>query len=275
MLSIIICSRQKDITQSLKNNIKETIGVDYELIVIDNSTNKFSIFTAYNEGISRAKGEILCFMHEDILFHTLEWGKKIKNHFVDKKVGLVGVIGGHVIMNYPSTWCCTNLISGNYIQGYTDKNGNYDNTLVINDNYLNNELTDVVAVDGFWFCVKYEIFEKIRFDDQTFSGFHAYDIDICMQIHLIGKRVCVIDDVKIEHFSFGTPDDRWLHSMILFQKKWKQYLPIVEGITLSKFETREIRHKLKKKYANRIKKMNKYRILNFIFFRNKNSYAPF
>ncbi len=69
MISLIICSRKSDISNSLKENIERTIGTDYELIVIDNSTNKYSIFSAYNEGVRRSKGDILCFMHEDILYH--------------------------------------------------------------------------------------------------------------------------------------------------------------------------------------------------------------
>ena len=70
MISIIICSRKPDISDVLKQNIKETIGTDYELIVIDNSHNKYSIFSAYNEGLTLASGDVLCYMHEDLFFHT-------------------------------------------------------------------------------------------------------------------------------------------------------------------------------------------------------------
>ena len=66
MISLIICSRTADISDELKQNIATTIGCEYELCVIDNSRNEYSIFTAYNEGVRRAKGDILCFMHDDI-----------------------------------------------------------------------------------------------------------------------------------------------------------------------------------------------------------------
>jgi hypothetical protein len=44
MISIIICSRTQTISSDLFENIKDTIGCDYELVVIDNSENTYSIF---------------------------------------------------------------------------------------------------------------------------------------------------------------------------------------------------------------------------------------
>lgn len=75
MISIIICSRNKNIDSELEQNILDTIGnIVYEVINIDNSTNNYSIFQAYNKGTQIAKYPYLCFMHEDILFHTADWG---------------------------------------------------------------------------------------------------------------------------------------------------------------------------------------------------------
>ena len=48
MISIIICSRKKDICNDFKINIKTTTGSSHELIVIDNSENRYSIFEVYN-----------------------------------------------------------------------------------------------------------------------------------------------------------------------------------------------------------------------------------
>ena len=76
MLSLIICSRTPKISNKLEKNIAETIGCEYELVVIDNSQNKYSIFSAYNEGVKRARGSVLCFMHDDIIYKTANWGGK-------------------------------------------------------------------------------------------------------------------------------------------------------------------------------------------------------
>ena len=65
MISIIICSRTATISKKLSANIAETISCDYELVIVDNSENKYSIFNAYNIGIKRSKGKYLCFVHDD------------------------------------------------------------------------------------------------------------------------------------------------------------------------------------------------------------------
>ena len=77
MISCIVCSRHIRLSERLIQNIQNTIGESFELVVIDNSKSNYSIFSAYNEGVRRAKGNVLCFMHEDILFHSQNWGQEL------------------------------------------------------------------------------------------------------------------------------------------------------------------------------------------------------
>lgn len=44
MLSIIICSRNKIVSKELIRNIDESVGTVYELVVVDNSNNDYTIF---------------------------------------------------------------------------------------------------------------------------------------------------------------------------------------------------------------------------------------
>ena len=54
MLSIIICSVSPERLEQVTRNIHDTIGVDYEIIAIDNREKQWPIARAYNEGASRA-----------------------------------------------------------------------------------------------------------------------------------------------------------------------------------------------------------------------------
>lgn len=81
MISIAICSRTPDILAELRQNITETIGCDFEWVVVDNSQNQYNIFQAYNEGVRRAKGDVLCFCHDDVKFLSTEWGKQTQSYF--------------------------------------------------------------------------------------------------------------------------------------------------------------------------------------------------
>lgn len=49
MLSIIICSVSPERLEQVTRNIHDTIGVDYEIIAIDNREKQWPIVRAYNE----------------------------------------------------------------------------------------------------------------------------------------------------------------------------------------------------------------------------------
>lgn len=231
MISIIVCSRQSDIPVRLKSNIVDSVGCEYELVVIDNSNNDYSIFTAYNEGVRRAKGDILCFCHEDILFRSDGWGTAIQSILSDDTIGCVGVIGAHFLPDAPMYWW-----SSPYISQYSINNDHGHVTLNDTRDFFNGRMADVAAVDGVCFFIPSSLFSTIRFDDRTYKGFHVYDMDICMQIQELGKRVCVTDVLTIEHFwSEKSIKDKKYMSMLdgnlnLFHSKWSGRLPIVRGI---------------------------------------------
>lgn len=233
MISIIICSRAADISQALKDNISQTVGCENELVIIDNSTNSYSIFQAYNEGVSRARGNILCFMHEDVRHHTEGWGRIISGEFLDPTVGLIGVAGTHFIPKVPMYWYESPFIS-QYSMNNDGSGGTMNDTC---DNFKG-VLADVVAVDGMCFFIRTELFDKIRFDDQSFTGFHAYDMDICMQVHDIGKRVCVTREILVEHFwsELSLNNRKYIEqldrNMVVFSRKWQDRLPMVRGVEL-------------------------------------------
>ena len=115
MISIIVCSRYKAPKEDFALNIKSTIGVEYELIHIDNSENIYSIFSAYNEGIKRSSYSYLCFIHDDIRFHTSDWGGKIVKWLDIANTGIVGIGGSFFLPKVPCTWStlehtCLNVI---------------------------------------------------------------------------------------------------------------------------------------------------------------------
>ena len=58
MISIIICSRNPEMDKRLDENIRQTIGAEYEIVLVDNSEGKYGICGAYNEGVIRSQGDI-------------------------------------------------------------------------------------------------------------------------------------------------------------------------------------------------------------------------
>ena len=246
MISIVICSRHTDIPQALKNNIAETTGVEYEIIVIDNSRNEYSIFSAYNEGVRRSKFPYLCFMHEDIVFHATRWGENVLKCFENKRIGLCGVVGGHYAPPYPVPWWQSGLMSGQCLQGYINESGCYATRLDRYPDFLQNKKSiEVVSVDGLWFCIPKSLFDRsIAFDEKKYAGFHCYDIDICFQVRNAGYEVVVIPDILIEHQSMGNIDEKWEKDLIQFYFKWYDKLPVTVGIYLTQEEIDGINQKI-------------------------------
>ena len=232
MISIIICSRKANIPKELKENIASTIGCEYELCVIDNSRNEYNIFSAYNEGIRRAKGDILCFMHEDVLFHSENFGKILEQIYLQKDIGAVGIVGAQYMTKVSSAaWWESSPASGCIIQGQTDSNGIYKAHLESDGKV--EKITDVVVLDGCFITIRANLFKKIKWDDDTFDSFHMYDMDICMQIIHEGYRVCITPDILIEHKSLGTLNPSYYESLRTFKEKWQKQLPIYRGLTLN------------------------------------------
>lgn len=235
MISIIICSRTSTLSDNVVMNINNTVGTEYELIVIDNSSNKYNIFQAYNEGVIKSRGDILCFMHDDIVFRSLDWGEIVCEILRDQRIGVVGVVGCQFLSNKVIPWTNMGHRIGRIIQGYVNSNGEYNT--YIDGPEMNRKILPGVVVDGLWMCIRKNTFNEISFDDKIYSGFHCYDIDVCMQILFAGMQVVVAGDILIEHQSCGCVTQIYFEQLNLFVKKWNFFLPVSRGLKLGKLGT--------------------------------------
>lgn len=222
MISITICSRNMAQFNRLEQNINETIGIPHEIIRIDNTANRYGICAAYNLGASRSKYDLLCFSHEDILFHTNKWGLKVAEILSDKTIGIIGNAGTVFKTKSPSGhWSCPEKydFQRKYIYQHYE-----DHSSLNLRNPSNEILSQVVTLDGMWLCMRKEVWSEYKFDEKYFGDFHFYDMDICFQVSE-RYRICVTYDVLIEHFSSGSVNRDWITNSIKFSKKWKSKLP--------------------------------------------------
>ena len=104
MLSIIICSISPERLQAVKRNIQHSIGVEHEFIIIDNREKKWPIAKAYNYGAYAAKYPYLFFVHEDVKFHSQNWGGVIENKLREPDCGVIGFAGSKVKLKSYSGW---------------------------------------------------------------------------------------------------------------------------------------------------------------------------
>uniref|UniRef100_UPI00197DC0CD glycosyltransferase n=1 Tax=Olivibacter sp. XZL3 TaxID=1735116 RepID=UPI00197DC0CD len=203
MISIIVASVDKHLLDQLKRNIKRTIGVPYEIIAFENSDGQNGLCKLYNEGANAANYEILCFSHEDVLFQTPNWGKKIVDIFRNTPdLGLLGVAGSTYKSIIPSSWSPPfdyneSTWRINILQGFKNK------PLIEKHDFRNpkNELlSSVASIDGVWMCSTKKIILEHPFDEALLTGFHGYDVDISIKISQQYK-VYVTHEVLLKHLS--------------------------------------------------------------------------
>lgn len=224
MISVIICSRSGSISTELFKNIEKTAGVPVEIITVDNSTGQFNISQAYNEGATQAQYKYLCFIHEDVLFTSTNWGEKILQLFTaDPELGLIGLAGS--------------LYKPDYITGWTTGIQQWDRANVWHGlpeggtarYYINPEgrnTDNVITVDGVFMAVIQDVFKLVTFDENL-EGFHFYDIEYSLRIKEAGfKALVVLNDIHLLHNSQGRFNNVWFRAAYKYHKANAQRLQV-------------------------------------------------
>ena len=246
MLSLIICSKNPEDLHAITRQVKQTIGISHEIIAIDNSNARYGICEAYNQGASQSRYEYLCFMHEDVCFHSDDWGVRVVEALQNPDVGLLGIMGSTAKTKAPSGWSLATdlgLTRLNFIQWFA---GGESRQSLINPD--GGSLAEVVTLDGCWLCTRKDVWRKIPFDQETFRNFHFYDLDYALRVFKAGYKVCVLYGVKIEHLSLGNFNGQWIKEALVFQKKWRGQLP-VHLPTIRKGDLRETEFRTQKKFT--------------------------
>ena len=223
MISIVVCSIDETLFSEFSRSVQRTIGVPFEIIRIDNTIERLGLGAAYNKGASRARFDILCFSHEDVTFATTGWGHVVVDLFTsNSNLGALGVAGSTFRARTPTGWAVDRAHNkANVIQGYTNKS---DSLYYCNES--NDGISRVVQLDGLWICARRSAWEAVTFNEREYPGFHYYDIDFTLRIHLRGFEVCVTYAIVMRHRSSGTYGREWIRESRRFFKQWKERLPI-------------------------------------------------
>jgi Glycosyltransferase like family len=223
MISIVVCSVNEEKFNLFSDSVQATIGVDFEIIRIDNSNNKTGICAAYNKGKAQCRYQIICFSHEDVLFKTQNWGQTLINIFQDKSIGLAGIFGACYISSFAEDPVNRNECIGQVIEWYKP-----DKPLISVSRFPSQHLAEVVGVDGVFMVTTANIISNIQFDEEILTGFHGYDFDLSLQISQQYKIV-VTREILLEHASVGNYSTSYYEAIKKVSKKWQRRLPSYVG----------------------------------------------
>lgn len=222
MISIIVSSINTEQNLLFVKNIERTIGVPYELLIHDNRISKWGLCKLYNHYARISKYDILCFFHEDICFHTLNWGTIISDFFYQTpQAGVVGFAGSTIKTKHISGWGShKDTCRRNVIQHF--RNGDVQDMAC---NPLREAYSPVVVIDGLALITTKKVWEQCPFDELNFPGFHLYDLDFSMQTaQYYTNYVC--HTIQVEHFSSGSYTTEWFDKSQVFHQKWFDKLPL-------------------------------------------------
>ncbi len=224
MFSIIVCSIRPAEAEALRLNIKNTIGSDipFEVIAYDNRGTGKGICQVYNECAAKAAYDILCFMHEDVEFKTIGWGKAVADKLSEPDCGVIGFAGNVMKSSAPTGWSSTRGKGDRYT--YIQRDGGKE-ILSIRNPYKD-DFSQVITLDGMCLFMNRKVWENVRFDEDTLKGFHCYDIDVTVGAAAAGYRNWVCHTVLVEHFSMGSYGKDWAEDTLDIHRKWQELLPM-------------------------------------------------
>lgn len=218
MVSVIICSASAQQRERVCKNIAETIGVEHEFIIHDNTQeNRLGICQAYNICASKAKYDCLCFVHEDVEFLTKGWGRELTVQANKDFTGVIGLAGGTVVTQTPLAW-------GDLGDPYIRVHIMHGRKRLWSENPAGETFSRVITLDGVLLFCKKSVWDNVRFNDADFKGFHTYDLDFSFHASK-SYRNYVYHGLDLIHNSKGNFTKEWLDSTTLFYTKNAKALP--------------------------------------------------
>lgn len=182
----------------------DTVNHKYEMILIDNNKMHFtSAASALNYGASKASGEILIFVHQDIYFKSCYELEKLVDVICENEIGtIVGT------------------------QGVRDKSKIYYSNITAGECLVTSYVTEfsekqieVSCVDEGCFGMKQSTWKMYKFDEKLCDNWHLYAVEMCLRARSEGHKVLVAP-IQLHHFSYGHISDSYMNNMKLICRRY-------------------------------------------------------
>jgi len=244
-ISIIIITL--DQVDALKRNLasieQKSTYKNYEIIIVTNNHDEssemrkfletvkhtvciydeqYSFGAMNNFGASKAKGEFLLFLNDDVEVITSNWLEAFLSLGLNDSTGAVGA---KLLLSNGKLQDCSGIVWRNGEAWNYGRNHDPDEPKF-------NYVRDVDYCSGSCLFVRADIFDKVGGFDSRFEPAYWEDTDLCFSIRKLGYRILYQPMAKIIHnegTTQGTSTDKGLKSYQIvnqkkFQEKWKSEL---------------------------------------------------
>lgn len=219
-LSIIICSiTPQKFDRVCASYWRLLAGVPLEIIGIHDAR---SMCEGYNRGLQQATGDLLVFSHDDIEICAPDFADRLRNRLAVHD--LVGVAGSTKLTGSGWVYSRWPHIHGQVGMPPEAANDHTDGIAVTAFHMRDAATTGAQALDGLFLACRRDVAETLRFDEDTFDGWHLYDFDFSFRASRAGYGTAVCHDFLPIHASRGSFGADWLRYAQRFLDKHRDAL---------------------------------------------------
>jgi GT2 family glycosyltransferase len=201
MISIVICSITPARYSAVCENLRKMLGPEqHEFIGIHDAT---SLAEGYNRGIRQSRGETIIVCHDDIEVVSPKFKDRLLKRLT--QFDLIGVAGSNRLAGAKWFDAGPPYVFGQVAHILPGA----DHILDVIWSVPSRAVPNMVVLDGLFMAGRREVFEKVPFDEQTFTGFHIYDMDFTLRAYQAGYKLAVCTDFILIHCSPGHYNDTW------------------------------------------------------------------
>jgi O-antigen biosynthesis protein len=185
----IVCVADASMEEATRQELEEIAGDRLRLVPYD---RPFNFSEKINAGAARSEGEHLLLLNDDIEVATPDWLERMVMYSSLEEIGAVG--GKLVLQDGRLQHVGVRFehgLPGHPHHGYRADFRGYGNAVMVAQNCL--------AVTAACLMTRRELFEQVGGMDPTFAV-NYNDVDFCLKLHDLGKRVVYDPDLQLVHF---------------------------------------------------------------------------
>ncbi|MDR0565044.1 MAG: glycosyltransferase family protein [Azoarcus sp.] len=197
-------------------------GVPFEIVGIHDAR---SMTEGYNRGLKRARGNIIIFSHDDVVYLDRQFAQKIAERMQSWDV--LGFAGTSRLTS-PAWFAADFPHLHGAVSHCTSRYAGYLSFIIYGASSWP-VVSHIEALDGLCIIARREVAESIGFDSETFDHWHLYDLDFSFAAYLAGFRIGVCCDIPILHASTSIQSLNSSSVMDVYQKYAERFRQKYEG----------------------------------------------
>lgn len=216
-------------------HLVETCGLPRDQVqLLPFLENQRGLASVYNEALHRTEGTYVALLHDDVSFSKSPgWARTlIADLEANPRFGILGVAGASILQEN-AFWLHEQVSCGHvyHRKGKTTSLARYA--------LPHRAILPAAVLDGVLLFARTDDVKDLPLDEETFDGFHFYDVELCTKAREKGVRLGVTESVDLIHDSPGTFGEEWEKYRDRFTAKYGKGLPAnaIEKADLFPFET--------------------------------------